>query len=316
MKQYRRVREKHGLMEMFKTPEIAATVTLQPLRAFAVDAAILFADILLPLEGMGIRLEFAEGRGPVIANPVRTGADVDALRIADPEADLGYMLETVRLVRQELASDRPLIGFAGAPFTLASYAIEGGGSSGYLRTKSLMHGDPQAWDRLMAKLSATVTALLKAQVRSGADVVQLFDSWAGCLSPSDYERCVLPHTRLVLEALREQGIRSIHFAVASAGLLPLLARAGGDIVGVDWRVSLRDAWEHIGTRRGVQGNLDPAALLAPRPFLLGQAARILDEAGARAGHIFNLGHGILPETPEDAVRALADFVHEYSNRPG
>jgi uroporphyrinogen decarboxylase len=310
MKAYRSIREKFGLMEMFKTPELAAEITLQPVRAFAVDAAIIFADILLPLEAMGVSFEFAPG--PVIHSPVRTAADIEALRIADPEADLAYVLKALRIVRAEIDGKIPLIGFAGAPFTLASYAIEGGSSSNYFLTKNLMYTDPGAWDALMDKFSQTVLAFLKFQVRAGAQVVQLFDSWVGCLSPSDYRNYVLPHNRRIFEELRKEGIPSIHFGTGTSGLLPLLAEAGGDIIGVDWRVSLGSAWRCIDTGAGVQGNLDPAALLAPLPVLKQKAADVLEEAGGRPGHIFNLGHGIHLSTPEDSVKALADFVHEYA----
>ena len=308
MKAYRNIREKCGLMEMFKTPELAAEITLQPVQAFAVDAAIIFADILLPLEAMGLSFEFAPG--PVIHKPVRAAADIEALRIADPEADLAYVLKALRIVRAEIDGKIPLIGFAGAPFTLASYAIEGGSSSNYFLTKSLMYRDRGAWDLLMDKFSQTVLAFLKSQVRAGAQVVQLFDSWVGCLSPSDYQAFVLPHSRRIFEELLNEGIPSIHFGTGTAGLLPLLAEAGGDVIGVDWRVPLDAAWRSIDTGAGVQGNLDPAALLAPVPVLKQKAAQVLEEAGGRPGHIFNLGHGIHLSTPEDSVKALADFVHE------
>jgi uroporphyrinogen decarboxylase len=310
MKAYRNIREKFSLMEMFKTPELAAEITLQPVQAFAVDAAIVFADILLPLEAMGVGFDFAPG--PVIHNPVRTAADIEALRIADPESDLAYVLKTLRLVRAEIDGKVPLIGFAGAPFTLASYAIEGGSSSNCFLTKNLMYTDRGAWDLLMDKFSRTVLAFLMSQVRAGAQVVQVFDSWVGCLSPSDYRAFVLPHSRKILDGLRKEGIPSIHFGTGTAGLLSLLAEAGGDIIGVDWRVSLDSAWRCIDTGAGVQGNLDPAALLAPLPILKQKAADVLQEAGGRPGHIFNLGHGIHLSTPEDSVKALADFVHEYA----
>lgn len=309
MKAYRDIREQFSLMDMFKNPEVAAEITLQPVHAFEVDAAIVFADILLPLEGMGLKFEFAPG--PVIHNPVRTAADIDALRIADPEADLGYVMKTLEIVRAEIDGKVPLIGFAGAPFTLASYAIEGGSSSNYFLTKDLMYRDRAAWDVLMDTFGQTILAFLKAQVRAGAQVVQLFDSWVGCLSPMDYRDFVLPHSRRIFAALKSEGIPSIHFGTGTAGLLHLLAEAGGDIIGVDWRVSLDAAWQVIQTGAGVQGNLDPAALLAPLPVLKQKAAAVLQEAGGKPGHIFNLGHGIHLSTPEDSVKALADFVHEY-----
>lgn len=314
MKAYRDIRERYSLMEMFKNPELAAVITLQPVQAFDVDAAIIFADILLPLEGMGIGFEFVEKSGPVIANPIRSLSDISSLRIADPEADLGYVLESLRAVRAEIDGKVPLIGFAGAPFTLAGYAIEGGSSSNHLRTKELMYRDPDAWELLMQKLCDTLTGYLKAQVRAGAQVVQLFDSWVGCLSPSDYQRYVLPHTQKIFLELRKEGIPSIHFGTGTSGLLHWMAEAGGDIVGVDWRISLKDAWDRIGPGVGIQGNLDPIALMAPLSVLRQKAAEVLDAAAHRAGHIFNLGHGILPSTPEDSVKALAEYVHEYAAR--
>jgi uroporphyrinogen decarboxylase len=310
MKVYRDIREKHGLMEMFKNPDLSAEITLQPVNAFSVDAAIIFADILLPLEGMGIGFEFAPG--PVIRNPIRSAADIEAMRIADPDADLGFVLKSLQYARKEIDGKVPLIGFAGAPFTLASYAIEGGSSSDYLRTKDLMCRNPAAWDLLMTKFCDTILAFLKAQVRAGAQVVQLFDSWVGCLSPSDYRSHVLPYTQRIFQSLRKEGIPSIHFGTGTAGLLSLISEAGGDVIGVDWRVSLNDAWRSIGTHAGIQGNLDPAALMAPLSVLTQKAAAVIDEAGGKPGHIFNLGHGIMPSTPEDSVKALADFVHEYS----
>lgn len=314
MKRYRAIREKYSLIEMFKNPEIAVEITLQPVKAFSVDAAIIFSDILLPLEGMGVGFEFTQGGGPVIRNPVRSAADVDLLRIADPESDLGFVLKSLRLASSEIDGKVPLIGFAGAPFTLASYAIEGGASSNYLLTKELMYKEPPVWDLLMRKFCETVLAHLKAQIKAGAQVVQIFDSWVGCLSPADYRKYVLSHTQKILQELRREGIPVIHFGTGTAGLLRLMSEAGGGIIGVDWRVSLKNAWQCIGSEAGIQGNLDPAALMAPRPVLSQKAAEILDEAGGRPGHIFNLGHGILPSTPEDSVKALADFVHEYSAR--
>jgi len=310
MKAYRDLRERYGLMEMFKNPELAATVTLQPVRAFSVDAAIIFADILLPLEGMGLGFEFTQDGGPVVRRTVRSEAEVRALRIADPEADLGFVLRSLRWVREEVDGRVPLIGFAGAPFTLASYAIEGGASSNYLRTKGLMHGDRPTWDLLMGKFCETIIGYLMAQVGAGAQAIQLFDSWVGCLSPSDYESYVLPHTQRIFRELRARGIPSIHFGTQTAGLLDKMAESGGDVIGVDWRIPLDRAWRLIPARAGIQGNLDPAALQAPWHVLSRQAAEVLDAAAGRPGHIFNLGHGIVPSTPEDSVKALADFVHE------
>lgn len=315
MKAYRDLREKHSLMEMFKNPEIAARVTLQPVEAFPLDAAIIFADILLPLEAMGLDFDFQPG--PVFRNPVRTAEDIRALRIPDPHQGLGYVLKSLEWVRAEIDGKMPLIGFAGAPFTLAGYAVEGGTSSNFVLTKKLMYGDRAAWDLLMEKLCETVLSFLKAQAQSGAQVVQLFDSWAGCLSASDYHDYVLPYSRRIFAELKKEGIPSIHFATGTSGFLSLMAEAGADVVSVDWRVSLRKAWPEMESRMrcGIQGNLDPVLLMAPWPVLRKRAAEILEEAAGRPGHIFNLGHGILPATPEDSVRALAEFVHEHRLSP-
>jgi uroporphyrinogen decarboxylase len=314
MAEYRKIREKHPLIEMFKTAEIAAEVTLQPVHALAVDAAIIFSDILLPLEGMGIRIRFADGEGPIIDNPVRTRADAKRLRRADPEQDLGYVLSALKYVKSELAGKVPLIGFAGAPFTLAGYAIEGGSSRSYLVTKKIMYEDRETWDLLMTKLADTLASFLLAQVRAGAQVVQLFDSWVGCLSPSDYREYVLPYTRKVFQALEQEKVPTIHFGTGTAGLLSLMREAGGNVLGADWRLALDDAWNRIGPGAGIQGNLDPLTLMAPWNLLKRKAGEILDLAAGRPGHIFNLGHGILPSTPVDSLKALTDSVHEYSER--
>jgi uroporphyrinogen decarboxylase len=311
MAAYRKLRERFSLLEMFRTPEIAAEVTLQPIRAFDLDVAIAFADILLPLEGMGIKLEFAEKEGPRIHNPVRSAEDIAALEVHDPEEDLDYVLQCLRLVRAEIDGEVPLIGFAGAPFTLASYVIEGGSARNFLRTKGLMYENRKLWDQLMAKLARLVSSFLLAQARAGAQAVQLFDSWVGCLSPADYRDYVLPHTQRIFKSLKDAGVPSIHFGTGTADLLPLMREAGGDVIGVDWRTSLDDAWARMGVGVGVQGNLDPATLMAPRAVLMGRAREILERAGGRPGHIFNLGHGVLPLTSEDSVKALVDFVHQY-----
>ncbi len=312
MKSYRAIRERYSLMEMFKNPELAAQITLQPIKSFSLDAAIIFADILLPLEGMGLEVEFTSKGGPEIRTPLRCLSAVQSLRIANPENDLDFVLKALKIVRSEIDQKVPLIGFAGAPFTLASYAIEGAASSQYLFTKDLMHRDNASWDLLMTRFRETIVSFLKAQVRAGAQAVQVFDSWAGCLSPSDYRKYVLPHNQAIFRELRKEGIPSIHFATGTAGSLGLLKEAGGDVISVDWRITLGDAWQLIGSGAGIQGNLDPVALMAPWPVLAEKAAEILDDANMRPGHIFNLGHGILPTTPEDSVKALADFVHEYS----
>jgi uroporphyrinogen decarboxylase len=313
--EYRAVRAQHSLLEICAQPELAAEVTLQPVSALGVDAAILFADILLPLIPMGIDLEFAAGEGPVIHNPVRSAHDVAALRPVVVEDSLAHVLAAVRLVRRELDGRVPLIGFAGAPFTLASYLIEGGSSRTFQRTKQMMYADPGAWHALLGKLAELVADYLLAQARAGAQALQLFDSWVGALSPEDYEDYVLPHSRLVLARLAAgvPGVPLIHFGTGTASLLPQMARAGGDVIGLDWRTPLDWGWAQVGAERAVQGNLDPLALFAPRPLLAQRVRRVLEQAGGRPGHIFNLGHGLLPETPVDNVRAVVDLVHELSS---
>lgn len=317
MAEYRVLRQRYTILEMIKTPELACEVTLQPIRTFDLDAAIIFADILPPLAGMGLPLEFVAGEGPVIATPVRTTADIAALRVTPPEESLSFTLEAIKLVRRELdGRGLPLIGFSGAPFTLASYAIEGGSSRNFVHTKRLMMGEPVLWAQLMEKLSEVIGHYLLAQARAGAQVLQLFDSWAGQLSPEDYRTSVLPYSRRALEIARQAGVPIIHFGTETGGLLDLIRAAGGDVIGVDWRIPLDVAWRQLGEGVAVQGNLDPVALFAPWPQLQQRAQHVLDAARSvgRPGHIFNLGHGILPETPVDNVRRLVDFVHEYSAR--
>jgi uroporphyrinogen decarboxylase len=319
MPEYRALREGHPFLEMVKTPELACEVTLQPIKAFDLDAAIIFADILPPLEGMGLHLTFAAGDGPVIHNPVRSAADVDALAVRPPEETLGFTLDAIRLARRELEGRRiPLIGFSGAPFTLASYAIEGGGSANHALAKTFMMAEPQAWHRLMEKLSQVVGEYLLAQANAGAQALQLFDSWVGQLSPADYREYVLPHSRRSLEIARQAGIPMIHFGTNTGGMLDLIAEAGGDVIGVDWRLTLDEAWRKLGPGAAVQGNLDPVALLAPWEEVEKRAGQVLDAAAAVGlpGHIFNLGHGILQGTPVDNVARLVDFVHERSEKPG
>jgi len=312
MAEYRAVREKLGFLELCRSPDDAAEVTVTAVERLGVDAAIIFADILLVLDPMGVGLEFSRGDGPVIRRPVRAGADVDTLREVDI-AELGFVMDAVRRARAALPRRIPLIGFAGAPFTLASYLIEGGGSRTYARTKTLMLGEPGAWNALLARLARTVAAYLNAQIAAGADAVQLFDSWVGCLSPVDYRTHVLPHMRALIGAITP-GTPVIHFGTGTAGLLEAMRAAGGDVIGVDWRIDLDSAWARVGHDVAVQGNLDPTALLAPVAEIRARAAAILEQAAGRAGHIFNLGHGILPETPVDHVRALVDTVHELSAR--
>ncbi len=312
MPEYRAVRAKLGFLELCKSPDAAAEVTVTAATRLGVDAAIIFADILLVLEPMGVGLEFTRGDGPVIHRPVRSGADVDRLAAVEPGA-LDYVAEAIRRARAALPAHVPLIGFAGAPFTLASYLIEGGGSRTYAHTKTLMAADPGAWRALMERLAHTVAAYLNAQIDAGADAVQLFDSWVGCLAPADYRSGVLPYVRALIDAIRP-GTPVIHFGTGTAGLLECLRAAGGDVIGVDWRIDLDAAWARVGYDVGVQGNLDPLTLLAPIPVIRERAAAILAQAAGRPGHIFNLGHGIVPETPVDHVRALVDAVHELSAR--
>jgi uroporphyrinogen decarboxylase len=314
MAAYQALRQRHSLLDLCKTPELAAEVTLQPIQRLPVDAAIIFTDLLIPLEPMGAKLVFAPNEGPVIENPVRSAADVEALRRVDPQADLAFTLEAIRMVCRELDGKVPLIGFAGAPFTLASYLIEGSGSRHYMQTKQLMYHQSEAWHRLLDKLATVATAFLQAQVAAGAQVVQLFDSWVGCLSPEDYRRYVLPHTTQVIEGLRNAGAPVIHFGTDTAMLLDAMREAGSDVIGVDWRIPLDDAWRRIGYDVGIQGNLDPVALLAPLPEISRRVDDILRRAGDRPGHIFNLGHGILPETPFEHVQAVAEMVHARSTR--
>ncbi len=313
MAEYRELRTQYGILDIIKTPELACAVTMQPIRAFDLDAAIIFADILPPLEGMGLHLTFGKGEGPVIHNPVRDSKDVDALRVLPPQETLWFTLEAIKLARQELASRNiPLIGFSGAPFTLASYAIEGGGSRNYILAKGLMMSEPAVWHRLMEKLSEVVGHYLLAQAQAGAQALQLFDSWVGALSPADYRAYVLPYSRRAIEIARQGNVPLIHFGTNTGGMLDLMREAGGDVIGIDWHSELDKAWQGLGYDVAVQGNLDPVALFAPWPELQKRARHVLDQAQGRPGHIFNLGHGILPGTPVDNVQRLVDFVHEYS----
>jgi uroporphyrinogen decarboxylase len=315
MSEYRALRKRYSILEIIKTPDLATEVTLQPINAFELDAAIIFADILPVLQGMGLDLEFVKGDGPVIHNPLRTAADVTALAVPPAEEILGFTLEAIKQVRQELAGRVPLIGFSGAPFTLASYAIEGGSSRNYLRAKSLMYNQPQVWHTLMEKLATVVGDYLRAQAAAGAQTLQLFDSWVGALSPADYREHVLPHSRRVIEiAKSEADVPLIHFGTDTAGILPLIREAGGDVIGVDWRIDLAEAWTTLGDEVAVQGNLDPVLLFAPIPEIQKQAAHILDSVSDKPGHIFNLGHGILKQTPVTHVAALVDFVHEHTRK--
>ena len=313
MREYREVRAKTTFLELCKTPSLAAEVTVTAAERLGVDAAIIFADILLILEPMGIHLEFAEGEGPVIHNPVRKATDVQrVLEVEDPGA-LSFVTEAIALTRRELKPDLPLIGFSGAPFTLASYMIEGGGSKNYVHAKRLMYDDSGAWHAMMSLIARALVKYLNAQIDAGAQAVQLFDSWVGCLGPDDYREFVLPHSRAVIEGVKP-GVPVLHFGTGTAALLELMREAGGDVIGLDWRVRLDEAWQRVGHDVAVMGNLDPVTLFASKDALRSQAKRILEQAGGRAGHVFNLGHGILPETPVENVIALVEMVHEMSLR--
>jgi len=313
MAEYREVRAKSTFLELCKNPELSAEVMLTAVERLGVDAAIIFSDLLPMLEPMGLELEFAKGEGPVIHNPVREAEDIDRVAELESVDALDFVMQTVKLTRAGLKPEIPLIGFAGAPFTLASYTIEGGGSRNFLHTKTLMYRDEGAWHELLGRLARSVARYLNAQLAAGAQAVQLFDSWAGCLSPDDYRRYVLPHTKAVIDAVRP-GAPVINFATGNPALLPALSEAGGTVIGVDWRVRLDDAWRTVGYDRGVQGNLDPALLFAPREKIRRGASEVLRQAGNRPGHIFNLGHGVHEHTPVDNVIALVDMVHEMSQR--
>ena len=313
MAEYRALRAKHSILELCKTPELAAQVTLQPIDRFPLDAAIIFADILLPLEPMGLSLEFAAGEGPVIHNPVRNQADIERLNVIDG-GELNYVAEAIRQARLALNGRVPLIGFAGAPFTLASYAIEGGSSRNYLLTKQLMYNEPKAWHQLMDKFARVITGYLRRQIKAGAQAIQLFDSWVGCLSVGDYVEYVMPHVQLIFEGLKREGVPMIHFGTGTSAMLRQMREAGGDVIGVDWRINLDEAWATVGHDVAVQGNLDPLTLFAPLPEIERRVEDILRRAAGRPGHIFNLGHGILPTTPIAHVAATIDMVHTLSQR--
>ncbi len=317
MTEYRKIREQYDILTVCKTPELSAEVTMQPVQRLDIDAAIIFADILLPLEPMGLNLEFSAGEGPVIHNPVRDSIGVSALNEVDGDS-LRYVGDAIRLAQRRLQEQPcpiPLIGFAGAPFTLASYAIEGGASRNYIYTKGMMYGDPTAWHALMGKLSHVVTEYLRSQIHAGAQVVQLFDSWVGCLNPDDYREYVLPHVQQIISSLRNETVPIIHFGTGTATLLELMKEAGGDVIGVDWRTHIDDAWQCLGPDVAVQGNLDPVTLFAPIPEIRRRVSDIMRRVAKRPGHIFNLGHGILPQTPVEHVQAVAKMVHELSANP-
>ncbi len=314
MAEYRAIRKNHTLLEICRQPELATEVTLQPVKALGVDAAILFADILLPLEPMGAPFEFAAGEGPVIHEPVRTRAQVDKLRVFEIEEGLPHVLQAVRLLRRELDGKTPLIGFSGAPFTIGSYLIEGGKSRHFELTKRMLYGDPETWHALAGKLSEVIKRYLVAQIQAGAHAVQLFDSWVGELSPTDYREFVLPHVKSILSEVQKAGVPVLHFGTGTATLLEVMREAGGHVIGIDWRTPLDDARRRLGDGVALQGNLDPLALQAPREFLTRRVEEVLARAGKGPGHVFNLGHGILPETSPDQVKFVVDLVHEKSAR--
>jgi uroporphyrinogen decarboxylase len=313
--EYRKIRAGVGMLDSCRRPDLVTEITLQPVRRHGVDAAILFSDIMVPLAAAGIDLDIVAGTGPVVAEPVRTAADVGRLRPITAQ-DVGYVDEAVRLLVAELGPT-PLIGFAGAPFTLASYLIEGGPSRTYLKTKAMMYGDPALWNALLSRLAEITLSFLRTQVAAGVSAVQLFDSWAGALSEADYRRHVLPHSATVLNGLLDAGVPRIHFGVGTSVLLTAMGEAGADVVGVDWRTPLDQAAKVIGPDRAVQGNLDPATLFAPWEVVDSEARRVLREGGAAHGHVFNLGHGVLPETDPDVLTRLVEVVHEVTaDHPG
>ncbi|MEO8029166.1 MAG: uroporphyrinogen decarboxylase [Bryobacteraceae bacterium] len=310
MKQYREIRAKNSILEICKRPDLAAQVTLQPVEILDVDAAIICADLLLPVEPMGLKLEFVAGEGPRIDNPVRTSNDIDSLSIANTD-DLGYVGESIQLVTKALAGRVPVIGFVGAPFTLASYMIEGGPSRNFLHTKQMMYRDETLWRRLMGKLVDVLGNFAILQVAAGARVIQVFDSWVGTLGPDDYVRYVAPYSRALIERIRSSGAPVIHFGTGAAGFFRELHAAGGDVIGIDWRINIDQAWMDISYRSAIQGNLDPAVLFAPLPELRMRVNELLKRTGTRPGHIFNLGHGILPETPVENVKAVVQIVRDF-----
>jgi uroporphyrinogen decarboxylase len=313
--QYRELRKRYDILTMAKTPDLCAQVTLMPVEQFGVDAAVLYADIMLPLEKMGISFEIEPEVGPIIHNPVRSMRDVEALQIVDAEESTPYVLEAIKLVSRQLAGKQAVIGFSGAPYTLACYMIEGRPSRDYGIAKSLMYGQPRVWHALMTKLTEVVTRYLLAQIEAGVDVVQLFDSWVGALGPSVYKEYVQPYSQSIFTAVKQTGTPSIHFGTGTASLLELMAQAGGDVISVDWRVDLDDAWARIGFDRGIQGNLDPTLLLTSWETIEAGMQDILRRAANRPGHIFNLGHGVLAPTDPDKLRRLVDAVHATTQRP-
>ena len=312
--EYRELRKRYDILTMAKTPELCTQITLMPVKELGVDAAVLYADIMLPLEGMGVSLEIQPDIGPIIHNPIRTMQDVHALHIIDAEESTPFVMQAIRLVRRELEGKQAVIGFSGAPFTLACYLIEGRPSRDYALAKSLMYGQPEIWHALMNKLTEVVSRYMLAQISAGVDVVQLFDSWVGSLGPSVYKQYVQPYSERIFEAIKQTGTPSIHFGTGTAGLLELMTEAGGDIISIDWRMDLDTAWARIGYDRGIQGNLDPTLLLTPWNAIEKGMQDVLQRAANRPGHIFNLGHGVLAATPPDMLRRLVDAVHESTKR--
>ncbi|OFV93819.1 MAG: uroporphyrinogen decarboxylase [Acidobacteria bacterium RIFCSPLOWO2_02_FULL_61_28] len=310
MQEYRELRARHSLLELCRTPELAAAITLQPLKKLGVDAAIIFADLLLPAQAMGMKLEFAEGEGPVLSPPIRAAEDVRKLG-AVQDGELSYVAEAIRIVCRELNGSLPVIGFCGAPFTVASYMIEGSGSRNFVHTKRMMYQSPELWQALMQKLVPVLGAYLRSQAEAGAGAVQIFDSWVGCLNPEDYRTYVLPYSRELIRAVAPAGVPIIHFGTGTATLLELMREAGGDVIGVDWRIALGEAWRRVGYDVAVQGNLDPVVLFGPREMIRARVEQILRSVAGRPGHIFNLGHGILPETPVENVQAVVEIVRQF-----
>ncbi len=308
--EYRAMRESYSFLQMCKTPDLAVKATLEPIRRFDLDAAIIFSDILLPLEPMGLELEFSDNEGPVIGSPIRSASQVSGLRIIDPEEHLAFLMRSIEMTCEALAGRIPLIGFCGGPFTLASYAIEGGGSKDFRKTKTLMYTQPDVFQLLMKRLTDVAILCLNAQIKHGARVVQVFDSWVGILSTSDYHTHVLPHMTRLFASI-DRSAPSIHFGVGTSHLLWLMKSSGCDVLGVDWRLPIDEAWMNIGHECAIQGNLDPAALFGPRIFVEAAAKDILHRIGRAPGHIFNLGHGVLPGTPADSINVLIDLVHQY-----
>jgi uroporphyrinogen decarboxylase len=311
MADYRALRERYSLLQICAEPELAVAVTLQPVDVIDVDAAILFSDLLLPFTPMGLPFDFLKGEGPSVEHPIRHAADVERVRVVDLRDGLRHVLETIGLLRKELEGRVPLIGFGGAPFTMASYAIEGGPSTSYAKTKAFMYAQPAAWHTLCDRFATVMADYMRAQVEAGAQAIQIFDSWAGQLSRADYREYALPHTRRIFDALAPLDVPTIHFGVGTLAILPDMKAAGGDVIGVDWRLPLDEAWKIVGHERGIQGNLDPTRLLGPTHGLFGTADEVLRRAAGRPGHIFNLGHGVLPNTPLENVQALAKHVHAF-----